>query len=354
MKSLVGLCQGSDILVNDSNISDFLSISRELENSELYSILEEHISGESITLENVVSRYVGRKSICVSYQDEIDFISSHFCEIDKSKFAEFDVLDLHDILSNPSLCVESEDWLFDFIEMRGFEEFFELFGFVRFEFLSIDRIRKFCEQSQDKSPSSLIWCSLCRRLILPVDTSGVSRDMSRYGSNCPFKPSDPLSGIISYLTMKHRGNVSDTKVVKVTASSVNGGWVAKNVADLTDDTNWYSDNEDNSWVCYDFKNMQIKPTHYSIRSRYDGRTDSYYPRSWFVEVSNDGSTWQMIDERRDNSELKGRDLTQTFAVSASDYYQLIRIRHQGPNWYSTNTDYHFVISSFEIFGDLRE
>jgi hypothetical protein len=362
IESLVAVCSGSTISINSSNVTEFLSISRELENSELYLIVEEHTSGESVTIDNAVWRYISRKSIGINCEREVEFISSHFHEIDKSKLDELELFDFDKILSSKSLCISSEDSLFDFISGRGFEEFFELFGFVRFEFLSIDEIREFCEKSQDVklnsslslSLNSLVWRQLCNRLILPVDTSGVSRDLSRYSSRfIEFKSSSPLSGIISYLTTKHGGNVSDKNIVTITASSVYSRYSARNAADLTADSFWFSNNEDNSWLCYDFKKMRIKPTHYSVRSRSNGLDNDHYPKNWFVEISNDGSTWTTIDEHRNNSDLKGKNLIRTFSVSPCDYCRFIRIRQQGYSWQSAN-QYFFVITSFEIFGDIRE
>jgi hypothetical protein len=119
--------------------------------------------------------------------------------------------------------------------------------------LSIDRIPTFCEKGQDMmmnislSLNSLIWHQLCCRLILPFDVSDVSHNMSRYSSSfIEFKSSSPLSGIISYLTMKHGGNVSDTNIVTITASTVvngNSTYGAKNASDLTADSYWHSSNE---------------------------------------------------------------------------------------------------------------
>jgi hypothetical protein len=54
--------------------------------------------------------------------------------------------------------------------------------------------------------------------------------------------------------------------------------------------------------------MQIKPTHYSIRSRFDEGSNNHYPKNWIVELSNDGSTW-VIDERCSNNDVNGKNLT---------------------------------------------
>jgi hypothetical protein len=95
----------------------------------------------------------------------------------------------------------------------------------------------------------LVWRQLCNRLILLVDISGISHDLSRDSLKCPFKSSSPLFGIISYLTTKHGRNVSDKNIVAVTASGTyneNSGDMAKNATDFTVDSYWFSKNEDNS------------------------------------------------------------------------------------------------------------
>jgi hypothetical protein len=74
----------------------------------------------------------------------------------------------------------SEDSLIDFIVARRFEEYFELFGYVRFEYLFADRMKTFCSLNQDMaiSMNSKVWHQICNRLILPVDVSGTSRDLT--------------------------------------------------------------------------------------------------------------------------------------------------------------------------------
>jgi hypothetical protein len=63
--------------------------------------------------------------------------------------------------------------------------------------------------------------------------------------------------------MKHGGNASNKNIMTITASSVYDGessHEAKNAADITSISFWYSNNEDISYLRYDFKGMQIKPT----------------------------------------------------------------------------------------------
>jgi hypothetical protein len=74
-----------------------MPISRELENSELYLIVEEHISGGSITIKNTVSRYLLHKSTDVSWLSEFEFMPSDFHEIDQSKLDELDSNDIEQV-----------------------------------------------------------------------------------------------------------------------------------------------------------------------------------------------------------------------------------------------------------------
>jgi hypothetical protein len=50
----------------------------------------------------------------------------------------------------------------------------------------------------------------------------------------------------------------------------------------------------------------VTPTHYSLQSYPFEPANSAYPRSWCIEVSNDGTKWTTIHERRDRKELQGK------------------------------------------------
>jgi hypothetical protein len=343
---------GSEVSINKSNKLNLLLTARELENTELGLVIEEHFPSHPITIDNAVSNYLDQK-LCGA-EEATEFSAAHFSEFDRSSLSELALFDLDVILSMNSLCIESEDSLFDFIVGRGFEAYFELFQHVRFECLSLDRVHKFCEEGEALNicVNSAIWHQISRRLKLSVDMPSLCVDSVRYLLKCPFKASAPLSGIISYLTTKYGGNVADRNVVGVTASSVDGG-AARNAVDVLADNFWISRNEDNSWLRYDFKEMRVRPTHYSVRSRYNGGDNDVYPKNWVVEVSNDGTTWKIIDERLNNEDLKGKNLEGAFAVAPCDYCRFIQIRQQGYSWYKRNC-YLFLISAFEIFGDLRE
>ena len=169
-----------------------------------------------------------------------------------------------------------------------------------------------------------------------------------------YNASRPLEGIIAYLTRTSHGNVHDKGIVNVTASSVYGSsWDPKNAADLEVETPYYSSDEPDVWICYDFKGMSIVPTGYSIRSWSGRGPGSMHLKSWVIEVSKDGSQWTLVDRRVNNSDLNGRSLTQNFKITepVSGKYRYIRLRQIGEN-HSHN--YYVIISALEIFGTLDE
>jgi hypothetical protein len=66
----------------------------------------------------------------------IEFVSSHFCEIDSSFLNGLPISILIRILSDSSLHIESEDSLHKMIrcQIESTSGFIELFSFIRFEY----------------------------------------------------------------------------------------------------------------------------------------------------------------------------------------------------------------------------
>jgi hypothetical protein len=352
-ESFIGLRRGFGVDLNDSNEAFFTSLSLELENFELFWLIEHHFRGESLSTENAISRYLIDRMFGSDSSKSASFIAPRLSEFSKESLRKFAFSDFDQILSNPSLCIESEDWLFDFICDLGCDENIDLFAYVEFENLSVDRVVKFCEKSgeMDISLSSRVWKSVCGRLVLPVVRP--TSDSTRYSTRIEFKGSNPISGIISHLTRQCGGNVCDKGVVGITTSgNIDDTTLGKYAAEFTDDPKyWHSIGAENQWLCYDFKNMRIRPTHYSIRSRPDNSAWVHAPRNWFVEVSNDGSNWTQIDEHQNDGSLAGVNVTRTFTVSEPDYCRYVRIRHTG----MTSSTYRYVvINAFELFGLLKE
>jgi hypothetical protein len=157
----------------------------------------------------------------------------------------------------------------------------------------------------------------------------------------------PLCGIISYLTSKHCGNVQDKGIVNVSGSTTDYSYFAKNAVDLLSTHYFQSRNEPNQWLCYDFKNRKIRPTHYSIHAH----SSNWYLRSWIFEGSMDGSRWIELDCYTNDQTTNSNHPIGTFSNSRDCECQFVRLRQTGV---SASGYHHLVLYALEIFGDLIE
>jgi hypothetical protein len=105
----------------------------------------------------------------------------------------------------------------------------------------------------------------------------------------------------------------------------------------------------NSWICIDFKNYRIKPTHFSIRSRTD--YDYHHLRSWNLEGLTDDGKWVRLDCRTGNTELAGAGAVRTFSIGNVCEVRSLRLQQTALN--SSGNNY-LILKSIEFFGELRE
>jgi hypothetical protein len=266
---------------------------------------------------------------------------------------------LHAILSRDDLRVEDEEGIYEIIRNRCNEDFSfgTLFQYIRFEYLSIESMASFLaviEKSFDIL-TPWLWSALCPRLSMsvspevPNDRAGSKQGMRSI--DCPFRYDSPLDGVIHYLTRKCKGNVHDRNVVAISASSAypKAGYEPRQVADFEAKRPFLSDNKPNSWICYDFQERRIQPTHYTVRSRLD---ENYgHLRSWVLEGSADGKSWVTIDQREDNQSLASIGAIATFPISVSIQLCQVRLRQLSLN---SNGNYWLELSMLELYGTLLE
>ena len=164
---------------------------------------------------------------------------------------------------------------------------------------------------------------------------------------------DPLGGIITHLTRQCGGNVHKEGVVTVTASGCLGaGSDPKNVVDLGSESHFCSDSAPDSWICYDFEKSRVTPTSYSIRS-YRGGPGYNHPKSWVLEVSNDGTdgSWVVLDSRKNNFILNDSLVTHNFEIATppSGAFRFVRLRQTAKNHCGYDE---LEICALELFGAL--
>jgi E3 ubiquitin-protein ligase HECTD1 len=147
--------------------------------------------------------------------------------------------------------------------------------------------------------------------------------------------------------------VIDRNIVSITASSIGNpqSYPLRHVADFENQSCFATNNEANSWICYDFKDMQIKVTHYSIRTRRDANNG--HLRFWILEGSQDGLSWVTIDDRQNDTSLNSEGAISTFSISQNfqKAFRQVRLRQTGKN--TSGTD-NLIVNSIEFFGVLKE
>jgi hypothetical protein len=161
-----------------------------------------------------------------------------------------------------------------------------------------------------------------------------------------------MSGIIiAHLTAICCANVHDRKLIEIPASSVDRsycGLAPWNVADLRNQNLvFWSETKPDQCICFDFKTIRIRPTHYTIQT-YGGEC---HLKKWVIEGSDDGVSWTETDRRENNRDLKKEFAVKTFTVSRSGCFPRIRLRQIGPNHYGNNE---LALAAFELFGSVAD
>jgi hypothetical protein len=206
---------------------------------------------------------------------------------------------LYEMIGHGSLRIESEDSLCNFIR-RGTKinpEMFCLLEFVRFEYCSTDVMNDLFDLLWENSHeiNASMWATLCARLVVPninIDKGQVKqfpplvkkgKVKDKLGTEVEI---DVPDRIIAHLTRECGGNVHDRQAVAITSGSLeketqganpHSGvhykhpmYAAKNAADLETGPilcsayrplSKYIPHTTNNWLCYDFKERRIVPTH---------------------------------------------------------------------------------------------
>lgn len=119
-------------------------------------------------------------------------------------------------------------------------------------------------------------------------------------------------------------------------------------------SHFQTNDEPNSWICFEFKNHRVIPSSYIIRTI--NSEDNDHLKSWVIEGSNDNKNWIKIDEHSNDSSLKGKGRVHLFPISKNankQSFKYIRILQTGPCWLNNNDkSYYLLICSIDFYGTL--
>ncbi|KAK8888408.1 hypothetical protein M9Y10_039478 [Tritrichomonas musculus] len=317
----------------------------------------------------------------INENQAIEYISSHFYSIEQSDLAKLPKSILYSIISHDKLVIESEDSLFQFInELFDDEEeesdensddfniisFYEL---IEFSELSEKKFNRFLKNFSPDEITYPIWKKLIKCFYYVMRSSLKSKEEEPLSTTpkryfylthilqIPYKGNTQFQfkGIIHHLQEQYKGNVHDKGVVEITSSSVYvESCSPKNAANFESYLYFASNNEENAWICYDFKDRKVKPSHYSLRSRRDCGVDGNHLKKWCIEGSNDQKIWKTLDIRKKEQSLNNANASNTFDIQGlgdDDYFRYLRLQQIGRN---TGSNFHLNVSALEYFGSVIE
>ncbi|KAK8835257.1 hypothetical protein M9Y10_017042 [Tritrichomonas musculus] len=284
--------------------------------------------------------------------DLIEFAAEHFYQIPRKNLKTVDIEILAAVIKNAKLRLEDEESLFELL-LGLYEEdreYSSLFEYVEFKHLKSESVREFINQFDIEYLSAGTWQSICERLV-GVSESPVGSE--RYILKCEEfvrKEGEEFKGIMRHLTEETGGNIHDNGTIEITSNSVCSSYYPRNIVDYQNDNFYHSNNQENSEICFDFKDKEIQITSYSLKSCNWGQNSNHL-KSWVVEVSNDHQKWDEIDKRENNSILNGSNFIGTFDTKENkSFYRFVRLRQTGKSWCN---NYCTVIASIEFYGKMK-
>jgi prefoldin subunit 5 len=199
---------------------------------------------------------------------------------------------------------------------------------------------------RDRTPSSLATVPPVQLQTITKPSAALPAEKQQSGLEIPMKEAESLDGIIAYLTKKYHGNVHYRKIVTISSKSDTRDYEyrVQNAADLSSSRAFDSVDEPEQWVCWDFREMRVRLTHYTIAT--------WFLKSWVIEGSLDGTSWTALDRQTDTQHFKLVTLSHaSFALSRPAEFRFIRLTQTGKRHDGRDV---LALKAVEFFGTLSQ
>ena len=312
------------------------------------------LSKAAVSARNCLERIKIKKEKNLSIQEEVQFMAMNLDDVmsvyePMHVFRSIGLETATEVLSHPLLFVKAEDNLVDWL-LKCDHKFKKLFRLVHFKRVSGAAMTRFMGAFQMSDLDPIIWQNLMKRCVCEQRiTVDVTINLEE----------DPLKGVIAYLTNRHGGNVHERGIVTVTGTAcclppTDPKYhldMVENLVDLTNmDRAFYSDDIPNSYFEYDFKDLRLSVTGYTVRPA--SRHPDGGPLSWKVigKTSKD-DCGQVLDQHNRDRRLissPGGKPVYIKLASPSAPFQIIRFQQTDRSLRNNQ----LVIGTFELFGVL--
>jgi hypothetical protein len=199
-------------------LTDLLfNLADEFGNSDFGELCGSHLVTE-LTLKTACNILFRKSQRGLNFTREVDFLPTNFPKCRQSIIdSKLPAPLLSHILEHPSLKLTTEDSLYDVVHLLTETDanYFDLFEFVHFEFLSLNTVSRFVELSLQhvEQINRRIWQRICVRFrhsqMIPL-----TKELKHRITGFFFKYSvnNPFHGIIAHLTTVCGGNVHDHQI----------------------------------------------------------------------------------------------------------------------------------------------
>lgn len=286
------------------------------------------------------------------YKEEINFLAKNLFQIQPDeirKLSNLSIFTIESIISNPELQTESESQFLNIIIAiySGKSKFSYLFEYVDFLKVNGNDINKFLSIFKFEDLNIGIWESIKKRLQreIVVENDDFIRPIKIRKKL--FYQNKDFEGIFNYFRNESFGNCNNE--ISVTASSVKHQHFPINVLKYEQRNYFMSENNEKSWICFDFKDHLVSPTNYTIKSC--SLENGHHLKSWKVEGSTDCNNWMAIDAKDNCQFLGGCGQTYTFSIQIENPhdFRFIRICQTGKSWLDQN---YLMFDSIEFYGEF--
>jgi hypothetical protein len=156
-------------------------------------------------------------------------------------------------------------------------------------------------------------------------------------------------GICQYLSSVCGGNAAELGRIQITGKSCDPGRdrLLPFLINYEWTHCWISHNAPRAWVQFDFLNLQIYVTHYSIKTYRSGKGFSHL-KSWLLQGLQHGQ-WVDLDLREDTKDLNGRSKTGMFQLANPSLVTMLKLIQTGPNH---SGDDFMILTNVEFYGEV--
>jgi hypothetical protein len=358
----VSLLERGTAEFSDKCLGSCIGLAQQLGNSELANqFLALHPHPTELTTRNILGEFTFFESVNAPPPSELlQFARTHFYQL-AEVFAGQLKPETLDLIFSQSLVLESEDAFFDFVKGEIEVGSIDLLQHVDLRYLSSSKVDEFLALLDLTTLTAGIWDRIKSALrSIRADApcrSSAARDrswkMDFYSGRGYF------DGIFAYLNRFWGGNCARNGIIEATSLKEAAGDLSVLFAasDWSDGNHWRASSTPNVWFKVDFKTRKVSVTHYAIHDCLTRNRDDETLKTWALEGSNSelnsDSAWTVIDSRRDDESLRGKEkLEALFECNGdtSQAFRYIRLIQRGPC--HGVTAYDFSLSQFEIFGVL--